>query len=549
MDLLDTILLLEWIIFQTDIANNENLIDKKLQAMAELEGLLLDNHSFSFKAHYNKKRFISSGIIFMLVSIIVSAGTGTLLFYIQKWTGIANDYVILGIGAGAGALFGGLLGWLLLIGLQTRIIEEYGAGYGIGISTNIFIGAIIGILFGAGVGALYGLILEALNYSIDTTFVYPVYGMLIWIVLGLNIGVLVGLVSSFGFIEIILGGAITGLIIGTIGSLVYFGPDIIVLIGSAAGLVSGTLIGFLVKSSIRASLGKASDISCFCGQKLFELDQRIDTRRRRRVYYCGPNYLSYDNINCMNCSPRGSFSGSGSSCYGSNCGSTCCGSNCGSTCCGSNCGTCDCIGMSCGAGNCFGIGFIVLILLIPITIIVSIISWFSAQASIRFGTKVQKGAVTALTSSTSIGVIIGCSIAITMTFHPSLSVFAITGIGAGFGLGFALILYLAYIISLNVSELKIVNEIVTWKDRYTSGAILLQNIDDYSFIEQGELVEGIAGRTEDYVLFNLVDGSSQKILLSCWDVPEGIESFEYIQTILEYKIDRVMEELIVNEEE
>ncbi|NHJ46972.1 MAG: hypothetical protein FK733_04210 [Asgard group archaeon] len=533
---------------------NENLINNKLKALSDLEGSLLERTSFDFKLKYDNKKLLRSGIILLLISSIVGASLGVLLFYILKWTGITSDYAILGIGSGLGAGFGVILGTLLYVGLQTRIIEEYGAGYGIGISVNIFIGATIGVLFGAGVGALFGLILEALNYSIDTNFIYPVYGMLVWIVLGLNIGVIVGLITSFGFVEIIFGGAISGMAIGTIGLLIYYGPELIILIGTATGLVSGILIGILVKFSIRASLGTAKEMRCLCNPMVFEYEKKSDTRERRRAYYCGSNYVSYDTIDCANCGTRsGLFSGQ-CNCMGRGLGGTCCGncghtcSNCGSTCCGSNCGLGNFLGMNCGAGNCFGAGFFVVILLIPLTLIISIASWFSARASVRLGKRVRKGAITALTSSTSIGLLIGSNIAMIMSFR-SFSVYAITGISIGFGLVYSLILFLAYIISMIVSDLNITSEMITWKDRYTSGSLHFANVEDYTFIKEGEIVEGIAARVDDYVRFDLVDGSSQKVILSCWNTPYDIDSFEYIKTIIEFYHDRAIEELITPEEE
>jgi hypothetical protein len=204
--------------------------------------------------------------------------------------------------------------------------------------------------------------------------------------------------------------------------------------------------------------------------------------------------------------------------------------------------------MNCGLGNCFGAGYFLVILLIPLTFMISIVSWFSAKASVRLGKRVRKGAMTALTSSTSIGIIIGSNIAMIMTFH-SFSVYALIGISIGLGLIYSLFLFLAYIISMIVSDLKITNDYIIWKDRYTSGTLFFVEIEDYSFEKQGEIVEGVAARVEDYVRFDLLDGSSQKIILSNWKVPFDIDPNDYIKTIIEFYHDRVIEELITNEDE
>ncbi|NHK30062.1 MAG: hypothetical protein FK730_01835 [Asgard group archaeon] len=525
------------IILQSNHDSEGDLIDTKIKSFSELEELLLRNAFFRFGLQYNDRKLLRNGIVLLVLSTIIGSSLGILLFYVLKWLGITDDYAVLGIGAGLGAGFGIVLGTFLLIGLQTRIVEEYSAGYGIGISTNIFIGTIIGVMFGAGVGALFGLVLEAINYGIETNFVYPVYGMLIWIVLGLNIGVFVGLITSFGFIDIILGGAITGIFIGTIGLLIYYGPDIIILIGTATGLISGTLIGILTKLSVRANLGKAEDVRCGCGQRIFEFDQKSDRRRRRRAYFCGPNYLSFDNINCGGCGTRGGLGGGSCNCFGTNCGSTCCGSNCGIS---------NWLGMNCGTGNCFGVGFIFLILLIPIIILISVVSWFSAKASIAFGKKVRKGAFPALISSTLIGLILGCNIAIVISFR-SFDFYSIIGISAGFGIVFSLIVLLAFWISIIDSQIEISYGMITWKDRYTSGSLFLHNIVEYSFIKQGKLVEGISRQIDDFLYIELIDGQSYKILLSCWKTPEGTTSFEYLQTILQYYIKHATKEFETTE--
>jgi len=153
----------------------------------ELLTKLQESTVFNFKLKYNQKKFLLNGFLLAFLSMLLGGGVGALIDLIYWKTNITNEYAILGIGSGIGAISGLILGGLLLLALKSRFVEDYGSGYGLGIGTNIFIGAIIGLFLGAAVGSLFGLILKAVEYTTGSTLSYPVFGMLIWITLGLNI--------------------------------------------------------------------------------------------------------------------------------------------------------------------------------------------------------------------------------------------------------------------------------------------------------------------------------------------------------------------------
>ncbi len=236
-----------------------------------LQTKLMNKATFDFELLYDRKKFLRNDFLLLLLSTLFGVGLGAVIDLIYLYSGITNEYAVLGIGA----VFGLILGSILLVALKSRMIEDSGVSYGVGIGTNIFIGAIIGTFFGALIGSLFGLILKVIdltiisNYIDVTGFSYPVFGMLVWISLGLNIGVLVGLIASFGFIGIIFGGALSGVIVGAIGMLAIFGPSIVIFYGSLAGIVAGSLIALLVRYSINASTGKPDSVTfrCFGSKK------------------------------------------------------------------------------------------------------------------------------------------------------------------------------------------------------------------------------------------------------------------------------------------
>ncbi|NHJ32678.1 MAG: hypothetical protein FK732_07440, partial [Asgard group archaeon] len=127
----------------------------------ELLTQLQDSTIFNFKLKYDQKKFLRNGFLLAILSMLFGGGVGALIDLIYWKTNLTNEYVILGIGSGIGAVSGLILGGLLLLALKSRFVEDYGSGYGLGIGTNIFIGAIIGLFLGAAVGSLFGLILKA----------------------------------------------------------------------------------------------------------------------------------------------------------------------------------------------------------------------------------------------------------------------------------------------------------------------------------------------------------------------------------------------------
>jgi len=369
--------------------------------------------------------------------------------------------------------------------MRANVTEEFGASYGRGIGTNIFIGAIIGIFFGAGVGSLFGLILEATGYFIDTAFGYIVYGMIVFMVLGLNIGVLVGVITSYGLIGIVWGGIISGIIVGVFGMLAIFGPDLTILYGALGGIVAGSLIGVLAKYSIRASIGKID---------ILGLDRFFANRKARRA----------------------SRSSSSDDCFSGDC---------------SGSGSADCSGCDSGGCEAMGIVLLVVAIAIPVVIFISLFTWLTTKASVKLGKNVRKGSFTAVAASMAIFTIIGSNIALTTSFHTIEYYYTIT-IGAGLGLIFGLILLIALRLSVRGSKLIISPQKITWKDRYTSGSVLLSSISSFSFTHGSKAPESITKRLDDYFEFTTTSKESSKVMLNCWDIPEEQSPFVYIQSIL-----------------
>jgi hypothetical protein len=410
----------------------------------------------------------------------------------------------LGIGCGIGAVFGLIIGIILLIALRMDIVDEVGSGYGRGLGTNVFIGAIIGTLAGTGFGSLFGLIIKALDATLnfaldfDIELHYTVFGMLIWIVLGLNIGVLVGLITSFGFIKIVGGGAISGAIVGGIGMIAVFGIDVIVLIGIIVGLLVGSFIGAMIKYSIDASMGKIKALnkisSCFERDK-FESSflGGIDEERKRRR---------------------------SSSCNGGSCG-TC------------DCRGCDCDDCSGGGGDCEAAGaiFLVALLAIPIIIVILLVSWMSAKASQKFGQTVQKGALTALGASLSISTIIGSNLALSNSYSL-LPLWKMIVIGSALGLTFGLLITIANNLSYKFNTLSITKYGISWKDRHTEGNISFSNIVEYSIETRQKRLE--TKETEQYLDCTMKSGKKKEILVDCWKTPVEFSSTSYVKYIIDY---------------
>ncbi len=127
-------------------------IDKKL--LSKLE----KRTEFDFKLQFNWKTLIRNGLLLTFLAMLLGGGLGAIIDLIYLYTGITNEYDVLGIGSGVGAIVGLILGGLLLIALKSRFVDDYGSGYGLGIGTNIYIGAVIGLLFGTVIGSLFGLL-------------------------------------------------------------------------------------------------------------------------------------------------------------------------------------------------------------------------------------------------------------------------------------------------------------------------------------------------------------------------------------------------------
>jgi hypothetical protein len=489
--------------------------DDKEPTKTDIEKQLLqkltEDSTFKLNLQYDRKKSLRNSFLLIILSTIIDAAIGVVFYYILQFAGLTNQYVILGIGCGIGAVFGLFIGIILLLALRWDIVDEVGSGYGRGLGTNVFIGAVIGTLAGTGFGSLFGLILKALDATLnfaldfDIELHYSVFGMLIWIVLGLNIGVLVGLITSFGFVKIVVGGAISGAIVGGIGMVAVFGIDVIVLIGIIVGLFVGSFIGVMIKYSIDASMGKIKALkglsSCFERDKLeSSFMGGIDEERKRRR---------------------------SSSCNGSGFGSC-------------DCGTGDCSG---GGGDCEGLAaiFLVALIAIPIIIILVVVSWMSAKVSQKFGQTVQKGALTALGASLSISTIIGSNLALSNSYS-FLPLWKMVVIGGALGLTFGLLITIANNLSYKFNTLSITKYGISWKDRHTEGKVSFSNIIEYSIETRQKRLE--TKETEQILNCILLHGEKKEILVDCWKTPAEFSSTSYVKYIVDYyKQQQVKQEL------
>lgn len=460
-------------------------LDKKL--LSKLE----KRTEFNFKLQFNRKTLIRNGLLLTFLAMLLGGGLGAIIDLIYLYTGITNEYAVLGIGSGVGAIVGLILGGLLLIALKSRFVDDYGSGYGLGIGTNIYIGAVIGLLFGAAIGSLFGLVLKAVEFTTGSTLSYPVFGMLIWITLGLNIGALIGLLASFGLIEIIVGGIITGVLVGAIGMFAIFGIDILVLYGTIAGLVSGGLIGLLVKYSINASIGQAT----YFNFRSFQPKENATLITQSQSQYC---------------------------CSSGNCGG----------CYVSDCGSCSGGGETCAVIGIFAVVFI------PIIILIAVLSWTSKKASVKFGGIVKRGALTALGASFSIFLIIGSNIGLTESYHNMLFEHNVL-IGAGIGLVFGLLVFLALRLSTKRNAIKITPYKITWKDRHSFGTVSFEDIEDFEFVREQRSTGTPIRSFEDYFKLKNDYGETAKVVINCWDTSEKTYSTDYLESILTYYINRI----------
>ncbi len=464
----------------------------------ELLTKLQESTVFNFKLKFNQKKFLRQGFLLAFLSMLLGGGVGALIDLIYWKTTITNEYTILGIGSGIGAISGLILGGLLLLALKSRFVEDFGSGYGLGIGTNIFIGAIIGLFLGTAVGSLFGLILKAVEYATGSTLSYPVFGMLIWITLGLNIGAVIGLLASFGLLEIVISGLISGVIISAIGMFMLFGTDLLVLYGTIGGLVSGGLIGLLVKYSIYASVGRKTFYS-------------------RRTFQPKESTTLLTQTQAQNC------------CSGCDCGSCYMG----------NCGSCmDCT--ACGTEACAFLS-VFAVVLIPIIILIAVLTWTSRKASIRLGGVMRRGALTAIGSSFSIFLIIGSNVGLTEAYHNMLLEQNIL-MGASVGLFFGLLVFAALRLSIKMSAIEITPEKITWKDRHTNGTVRFEDIVEFSFEKEQRSTEIPVKSLEDYFILTDDFGETDRIVINCWETPENIFSTDFLESILTYYINKVREQ-------
>ena len=482
----------------------------------ELIDKLMSNSQFEFELDVHREHFVRNFLMLILFGIVVGGILGTIFFFILEYSSITNQYAILGIGTGVGLAFGIILGICMIIALRAKIIPDFGSSYGVGIGTNIFIGAIIGIIFGAIVGSLFGLILEATDYVLDTSLSYPLYGMLVWIVLGLNIGVLVGIITSFGFIDIIAGGAIAGCIVGPCGALAVFGPDWVAAAGVAAGFFVGIFIGIFSKYSVRASMGFITQPKCNPGEATTKIENNIGkgmerTRRRRRGYYRGGYYRD--------------------PCWGPTYSS--------SYACRNNDDSDDCGDEAGGCGQVILPIILMIFLAGAVILIIAFISWISVKASTKFGKVVKKGGLTAFGSSASILLIIGSDIGLTASFH-NMEFYYLALIGAGIALVIGLAIFAGQALSIKQTTLKITPRTLSWKDGITQGNINFYNIEDFEFVIQLEDQENVP-EYEGHLKLNLTNGTSRKICISCWKTPGDLGSSRHIQTILLHYLNQVSE--------
>lgn len=496
------------------------------------ESILIGNHLHSrmddpqglkFKLIYDKNKSLRNGFLLILLGILFGAGTGAIIDLIYLYTHITNEYAIMGIGSGVGALFGIILGLILIAALKSKMVDDFSASYGAGIGTNVFVGAVIGIFFGVIVGSLFGLILEVMKFANYTTLSIPVFAILIWTVLGLNIGTLVGVFASFGTFNIIIGGAISGVIVGGAGMLGVFGPDVLVAIGLGIGLIVGIIVAIFVKFGIDANSGKIT-YKRICDRmpssdeksgSSFMSDLQEDRRKRRSGSDCSGN----------DCSGCGSSGGDCSSCEGClGCGAGGCGAG--------GAGGAGCCSSGCGAGFTLGPLLLGFLIVVPFILLTIGLSFVGKRASIRFGGTVKKGALTALGASFSIFLIIGSNVGLTEAYHNMLFQHNVL-IGAGIGLIYSLLIFISHRLSIKSSFLNITPEELAWKDRHTEATVFISNIKQYEFVREERIDIKKKGCYEDYFKYTTFSEISEKVLINCWETPEETDSTIHIQYILE----------------
>ena len=477
--------------------NNQMRGNIESSTEAEILRRLESKEEFIFEIKHNKEVFFRNNLLLILFSTLIFGGLGVIIFYVLQFENTGKQAIVIGICASLGVFVGIIVSSILLLAIKLKLVEDYEGGYGQGIGTNAFIGAIVGVFFGAIVGPLFGLILMALNYFIDTQLSYPLYLLMFWIILGLNIGVLIGLITSFGIINIVAGGFISGIIVGGIGTLAIFGPDLIIAGGALAGGVIGVFIGIFVKYSIEASLGYYN-VPKGCSGCINEdkHEQRMmrepeDPRKKRKQT-------------------------SSSSCNG----------DCGNCDCPSDCGSADC-------GEAAVPVILVVLIAIPVIIIIGGLSWMGTKASTRLGQNVKKGGITVLGAGLSISTIIGSNIGLTAAYHElELSEMVIIGVVLGFTFG--LIIFLANWFSVSKSELKITPNRIIWKDRHTKGSILFSKIEKSTFTIPSET-------GDDYFEFDSDDGRGHKVLIDCWKTGYNAPSSSVIRFILDFYLERYRE--------
>ncbi|NHJ84633.1 MAG: hypothetical protein FK734_04180 [Asgard group archaeon] len=329
-------------------------------------------------------------------------------------------------------------------------------------------------------------------------------------VLGLNIGVLIGIIASYGITGIIGGGILSGIIVGTIGSLAIFGPTVALAIGAFAGGVVGLFISALMKVSIRSSMGEELEYTftnIFKCREGRDYENEADYWRRR--YYRTTFWLC---------------------CYDSD-------DDCDNNNSDNNCGKV--------------IGAILLPIAIVVVSVISIILivMLSLKMSNAFGKAVKRGVFTAMSASLSIMMIIGANTGLTASFH-SLEIYYVIAIGVGLGIIFSILLIVSQTLSIKQSKLSISSNLIVWKDRNTRGQIILQNVESYEFkIDESE--KEFTGDILEYAVFYLRDGTSKKIIINCWKIdddtpiyPNDVKAIiaHYLQPIIENRRQKIVAE-------
>ena len=471
-----------------------------------------------FKLIFDKKKSLRNGLLLIFLGILFGAGAGAIIDLIYLYTNITNEYAIMGIGSGVGALLGLTLGLILIVALKSKMVDDFSASYGAGIGTNVFVGAVIGIFFGAIVGSLFGLILEVLKFTNYTTLSIPVFSILIWTVLGLNIGTFIGVLASFGTLNVFLGGAISGIIVGGAGMLAIFGPDVLVIIGIGIGLLVGIFVAFFVRFGIEANLGRIEYTKC--GERIATCDKKsgssfMDDLREDKRKKSGSDCSGCGGDPCSGC---GSSDCSGcEGCLG-------CGAGAGGAG-GAGCGA------GCGAGISLGPIFMIFLIAIPFILLTIGLSFIGKRASIRFGGTVRRGALTALGASFSIFVIIGSNVGLSEAYHNMLFQHNVL-IGAGIGLIYGLLILVSHRLSIKASFLEISPNELSWKDRHTSASVNIANIKHFEFVREERVDIKKPGCYEDYFIYTTFIEEREKVLINCWETPEGTDSTEHIQSLL-----------------